>query len=100
MIVAYQGNLYQAVQASTNQTPTPTSSTYWILTGPASLDDLEDGTIYIKGVAYQSAVVTIQNANFEASATALPPLRDGKRTTVGESPISPAGSNQGHKALP
>jgi Concanavalin A-like lectin/glucanases superfamily/Hint-domain len=73
MFVDFNGNLYQAVTASTNVQPSPTATTPWILTGPASLDDLEDGTIYIKGVAYQSAVVTIQNANFEASATVLPP---------------------------
>jgi hypothetical protein len=74
MIVAYQNNLWQATQASTNQTPTQGSSTYWILTGPATLDNLENGEIYIKGVGVETATsLTIQNSNFEASATVLPP---------------------------
>jgi hypothetical protein len=71
MIVVYQGNLYQAVQASTNQTPSPSSSTYWQLTGPATLDNLEDGTVYLRGIQYQSQTIVVPNANFEAS-TSLP----------------------------
>jgi hypothetical protein len=69
MIVVYQSNLYQAVQANTNQTPSPSSSTYWQLTGPATLDNLLDGSIYIRGIQYASTTLVVPNGNFEASAS-------------------------------
>jgi hypothetical protein len=40
--VTFSGNVYQCILANTNQTPP--NVTYWLLIGPASLDNVPDGT--------------------------------------------------------
>jgi hypothetical protein len=71
MIVSYNNNLYQCILANTNEEPDNHPS-YWVLTGPATLDDLEDGEIYIKGTGLVSSIsMVVNNPNFQAS-TSLP----------------------------
>jgi hypothetical protein len=96
MTVAYQGNLYQAVQASTNQTPSPTSSTFWQLSGPATLDNLLDGPVYIRGIQYQSTTLVIPNGNFEASAS-LPVPGWKANATLSYDTTTPQSGNQSLK---
>ncbi len=45
--VTYNGNFWVAVSANTNSTPT-TSNANWQIAGPSDLDNVADGTTYIK----------------------------------------------------
>lgn len=75
MQVTQGGNIFQALQATTgNAPPAPgSSSTFWILVGPQSLDSVANGTVNIFGYQYSSATISIPNNSFEASASILPP---------------------------
>jgi hypothetical protein len=68
MTVERNGNFYQAIQASTNQDPV-TATAFWQLSGPATLDNLVDGTVYIRGIQYAATTLVVPNGNFEASAS-------------------------------
>ena len=74
MEVTYNGNIFQALQATTGNTPPtpPATSAYWQLVGPATLDNLADGSVYGKRT-FNVGDSVIQNGNFESSATILPP---------------------------
>ena len=66
------GNIYICLANNTNiEPPNPT---YWALSGPSTLDNLADGSIFIKGTAYvASTSIVIPNNAFESSGTTLPP---------------------------
>jgi hypothetical protein len=100
MTVAYQSNLYQAVQASTGQTPSPTSTTYWQITGPATLDNLTDGSVYIKGVGLVSSNdIVVNNSNFQASATTPIPNWGASNATLSYETSSPYAGTQSLKVV-
>ena len=44
--VTLAGNVYSCIEANTNETPP--NSTYWQLLGPATLDDIQDGSSYAR----------------------------------------------------
>jgi hypothetical protein len=75
MEVTQSGNIFQALQATTgNAPPAPgSSSAFWILVGPQTLDSVANGTVNIFGYQYSSSTITVPNNNFEASTSILPP---------------------------
>ena len=73
--VTQSGNIFRALQATTgNAPPAPgSSSAFWLLVGPQTLDAVANGSVNLFGQQYSSATVSIPNNSFEASASILPP---------------------------
>jgi len=70
--VTYNGNFYICTSITTGNLPTNIS--YWVLVGPTSLDNVADGTTYLRTpVVLDGHSIIVPNSNFEASATILPP---------------------------
>lgn len=92
--VTYQGNIYQCILASTGNLPTNT--TYFQLLGPTSLDFLANGAVYLKGIGtVASESITIENNNFEASASLpVPGWTNPNGATLSYNTASPQSGNQ------
>jgi hypothetical protein len=97
MMIDWLGNFYQAIQASTNEQP-DLNPTFWALTGPDTLDNLEDGTIYIRGIQYQSQTIVVPNSNFEASTSLpIPGWKSAGSVTLSYETSTPYAGNQSLK---
>lgn len=69
--VTYTGNYWICVTANTNSAPT-TSNANWQVAGPANLDNIANGGVYVKST-YVAGDALLDNGNFEASTSILPP---------------------------
>jgi hypothetical protein len=98
MQVSYNGNIFVALQANTNHTPPtpPATNVYWQIIGPADLDFIADGTVYIRGIGtVASESIVIGNANFEASASLpVPGWTAAGPATLSYNTASPYSGNQ------
>ncbi len=98
MIAVENGNMYQCILANTNQVPP--NATYWQLTGPATLDNLLDGSVWIKNVGLESSQsIVVPNSNFQASASIPIPGWGASNATVSYETSSPFAGTQSLKIV-
>jgi hypothetical protein len=73
--VLYQGNVFQALQTTTQNIPPtpPATSAFWINIGPSTQDNLPDGQAFLRNPQYGGPNNFAANGNFEASPNLPPP---------------------------